>query len=305
MKVLITGGAGYIGSELVYFLAQKPEIEQIIIYDNLSNANYNLFIGLRKIPHPEKIKLVKADILDRRNLQKALQSVDVVYHLAAYVNTPFSDNNSHQFEQVNNWGTAQVVDAVEQSEVQKFIFASSVSVYGSSEKKVSESDTLHPKTYYGISKMRAEEHVERLFGKKETHIIRLGNVYGYSKNIRIRAVINKMMFDANFHNRIQINGSGNQKRAFIYMQNTVKVLASFLENDYSNKTVFNALDVNASINEVSVVLKDIFPELEMIYVNQHLPMRSIEVIPSEDFNFLDLQRDMKQNLLHYKQMFTF
>ena len=267
-KILLTGGAGYIGSELVYHLAQHPQVEKIVIYDNLSNANYNLFIGLRKIPNPQKIELIKADILDGRNLKKALQDIDIVYHLAAFVNTPFSDNNSHSFEQINNWGTAQVVDAVEQSDVKKFVFASSVSVYGSSENKVSENTPLNPKTYYGISKMRAEEHVQRLIGKKETYIVRLGNVYGYSKNIRIHSVINKMMFDANFHNRIKINGSGNQKRAFIYMKNATKILSAFVENHY-DKLIFNAVDNNYSINELVMVLKEIYPSLEMLYINQH------------------------------------
>jgi UDP-glucose 4-epimerase len=304
VKVLITGGAGYIGSELVYTLVQHPEVEKVVIYDNLSNANFNLFIGLRKIHNPQKVELVKADILDSRNLKKALEDIDVVYHLAAFVNTPFSDNNPHSFEQINNWGTAQVVDAVEQSDVKKFIFTGSVSVYGSSENKVSEQSPLNPKTYYGISKKRAEEHLERLAGKTETHIIRLGNVYGYSKNIRIQSVINKMMFDANFHKRIKINGSGNQKRAFIYIKNAVNILASFLNKTYDKK-VFNAVDNNYSINEVVSVLKEIYPELEMIYVNQHLPMRSIVVEPSPDFKHLKLQRDFKQNLLQYKEMFTF
>jgi UDP-glucose 4-epimerase len=288
----------------VYFLAQHPQVSKIVIYDNLSNANYNLFIGLRKIPNPEKIHLVKADILDSRNLKKALQDIDVVYHLAAYVSTPFSDNNSHLFEQVNNWGTAQVVDAVEQSGVKKFIFSSSVSVYGSSEQSVSVADMPNPKTYYGISKMRAEEHVQRLSGKVETYILRLGNVYGYSKNIRMQAVINKMMFEANFRNRIQINGSGHQKRAFIYIKNCTRILASFVDKTYTS-SVFNVLDQNYAINNVAGVLKEIFPHLEMIFVNQHLPMRSVEAVPSNEWNHLALNTELKPNLVEYKEMFTF
>ena len=96
MNILITGGAGYIGTELAYELEKNPEVKQIIIYDNLSRGNINLFIGSRKLSR--KIKFVQGDILDTRLLKQTLKGVDVVYHLAAKVTTPFADQNPHIFE---------------------------------------------------------------------------------------------------------------------------------------------------------------------------------------------------------------
>ena len=155
MKILITGGAGYIGTELVYELNKNPEVKEIVVYDNLSRGNINLFIGSNKLSN--KIKFIQGDILDTRLLRESLKGVDVVYHLAAKVTTPFADQNAHFFEQVNHWGTAELTYAIEESEVKKFIYTSSASVYGASSQEADEQTFPNPKTFYGISKLRGEE----------------------------------------------------------------------------------------------------------------------------------------------------
>jgi len=114
MHVLITGGAGYIGTALVEMLSQNKAVSQIDIYDNLSRANRNFFIGKNKL-NSTKVNFIQGEILDSRKLKKALKGVDVVYHLAANVTTPFSDQNPHLFEQVNHWGTAELTYAIEES----------------------------------------------------------------------------------------------------------------------------------------------------------------------------------------------
>ena len=123
MKVLVTGGAGYIGTELIYKLDANSDITEVIVYDNLSRPNYNLFIGVSKLS--SKIKFVERDILDTRNLKQSLKGVQVVYHLAAKVSTPFADQNAHYFEQINNWGTSELIQAIEESDVKKFIYLTS------------------------------------------------------------------------------------------------------------------------------------------------------------------------------------
>ena len=131
MQVLVTGGAGYIGTELVSQLIANPSVDQVVVYDNLSRPNYNLFLGLRLQRH-HKLRFVKGELLDSRALKKALKGIDVVYHLAAKVTTPFANADSHGYEQVNHWGTAEMVYAVEESQVKRFIYTSSTGVYGSS-----------------------------------------------------------------------------------------------------------------------------------------------------------------------------
>ena len=305
MKVLITGGAGYIGTELCYSLSTLDIIKEIIIYDNFSRANFNLFIGIQKIAN-NKVRLVEGDLLDSRKLKKVVAEVDVIFHLAAKVTTPFADQNPHLFEQVNHWGTAELVYAIESTSLEKFVFLSSVSVYGSTNAEVDVDSPINPKTFYGISKMRGEEHVMRLFPKMQSYIVRCGNVYGYSKSMRFDAVINKFMFDANFKGRITINGDGNQYRSFIHIDKVTSALTNILTNDLkSNK--FDLVDRTISVNELVDTLREIYPELETLYVNQHLTLRDLKVKSNETMNQLITtpKADLKEELLEFKKAFSF
>jgi UDP-glucose 4-epimerase len=278
MKVLITGGAGYIGNELVFELLKDPAVEEIIVYDNLSRRNFNLFLDTRY--EPIKVRFIHGELLDSRKLRQELQNIDVVYHLAAKVSTPLATENSHLFEQINHWGTAELVYAVEESPVKKFVYLSTTSVYGASEEMVSIDTPPDPKTFYGSSKLRGEGHVERLFEKMDAWIIRSGNVYGYSPSVRFDAVINRFMFEANFIERIQITGNGKQQRAFVHVDKLVNMLAGLLHNPLQSG-IYNFSEHNLSIEYIANVIKEIYPSLDMIFVNQHLVMREIKVLPDE------------------------
>ncbi|WMJ73050.1 SDR family oxidoreductase [Cytophagaceae bacterium ABcell3] len=307
MKVLITGGAGYIGSELVYQLSQKEDVSQIIVYDNLTRENFNLFISNSNRIGNNKVKFEFGDLLDSRKLRKVMKGVEVVYHLAARVSTPFSNVDSHFFEQVNNWGTAELVYAVEDTpSISRLIFLSSTSVYGASKTLLDESSTPNPRTFYSISKMRGEEHVKRLLDKKKTYIIRCGNAYGYTPSIRFDSVINKFMFDANFNNRISIHGSGKQTRSFINVNKVVSSLVEMRNNDMPSD-VYNLIDKNMEILDLVDVLKEIYPDLEFIFINQHLELRELQVNPETKLSkYIALpETDFKKELLAFKDRFAF
>lgn len=306
MKVLITGGAGYIGTVLTKNLVIHPEIDEIIVYDNLSRKNSNLFLGDR-MPNAEKVKLVNGDILDLRKLSKVLKGVDIVFHLAARVSTPFANVDADFHEQVNHWGTSELVSAVEESNVEKFIFSSSTSVYGASEGFINENQIPDPKTFYGISKFRGEEHVRRLMKKRNALILRCANVYGYSRSMRFDAVINRFMFDANFTKRIQIHGNGKQHRAFIHVNVLIKAMIGCLFNEVPSG-VFNVVDKNLEILDVVDVLKEIYPTLEFIFINQHLDLRQMQVDRNSKLReFVDFenQASLKDELLDFKERFSF
>ena len=308
MKVLITGGAGYIGTELVSKLAENPEIHQIILYDNLSRGSYNAFFG-KQVPNGNKIKFALAELLDMRTFKKHIQEVDIVYHLAAKVTTPYSDTDAHFYEQVNHWGTAELACAIKESNVKKLIYTSSVNVYGSHKNQVGETHSPNPRTFYGISKMRGEEHVQELLGKKDkkAFILRCGNIYGYSKNMRFDNVVNKFMFDANFSNRIQIHGNGRQVRAFISIESISNILNE-LATSCAPSGVYNVVEKNFQILDIVDQVKEIYPQLEFIFINQHLNLRTLEVKPeSELWNYISHknEKDFKQELLDFKEAFAF
>jgi UDP-glucose 4-epimerase len=305
MKILITGGAGYIGTELTHQLLQNPAVTEIIIYDNLSRKNFNLFLGHNKLPD-QRIKFVMGDILDSYKLRKVIAEVDIVYHLAAKVLTTFSNDDPHLFEQVNHWGTAELSYALENSQVQKVIYLSSSSVYGATEDQIDDATEPQPRTYYGISKFNGEKMISRLSDRLQPYIIRCGNVYGYNRSLRFDAVINKFMFDAHFTNRITIQGSGLQQRAFVHIDKVGRDLASLIFKDLPAGT-YNLVDKNLSVMDVVDSLKDVYPNLETLFILQDRKSRSLFIKPENPLNAIsDYQpHSLLDELFNFSKQFTF
>lgn len=305
MKILITGGAGYIGTELTHQLLQNPAVSEIIIYDNLSRKNYNLFLGHNKLPD-QRIKFVLGDILDSYKLRKVISEADIVYHLAAKVLTTFSNDDPHLFEQVNHWGTAELSYALENSKVQKVIYISSTSVYGATDDQIEEDTEPQPRTYYGISKYNGEKMIARLADRLQPYIIRCGNVYGYNRSLRFDAVINKFMFDAHFTNRITIQGSGLQQRAFVHIDKVGRDLATLPGKDLAPGT-YNLVDKNLSVMDVVDSLKDVYPSLETLFILQDRKSRSLLINPEGPLNAVSDYRPVSllDELYNFSKQFTF
>lgn len=302
MRVLVTGGAGYIGTELVRKLATEPAVSEIVVYDNLAREAYSLFFT--RFENPQKIRFTFGDILDTRKLKNVLQGVDIVFHLAARVSTPFAREDSHLFEQVNHWGTAELAYLIETSEVRKVIYTSSASVYGFSDVPLFESDMPRPATHYGVSKLNGENALARL-KNKNILILRCGNVYGHGSCLRFDAVINKMMFEAHYYNRISVTGSGEQFRSFIHIDLITDALAGLLTRELPSG-IYNLTDKNLAVNDVSKVLMRIYPNLEALFIEQDLQLRSLLVQPNLALKQLYKKpAELEQQLRNFKSSFGF
>lgn len=303
MKVMVTGGAGYIGNELVYRLSAEPGIKDILVYDNLCKGNYNLFTGLRKVPG-NNVRFIQADILDSRSLRSCMEGMDVVIHLAAKVETPFADQNAHDFEQTNHWGTAEVVYTAEEVGIGRLIYLSSQSVYGQGDITNTEHPRV-PNSYYSISKMRGEDHVMRLMEKIPVQLLRCANVYGYSKNLRFETMVNQFVFDAHFTNRVAVHGDPAHTVSHISVYRLVEVLARMIKRDMDSD-VYNLSHRDFSSMDLVDSLKELYPELETIFVDQHIPLYDLTMRCDERLlEMLPGGSTMTEDLVKFRELFTF
>lgn len=305
MKILITGGAGYIGYSLVkQLLEDVGQLHSITIYDNLSRRNYSFFTEA-KFDH-KPIKFIHGDILDGRSLQQALEDIDCVIHLAAKVTTPFADADAHSFDQVNHWGTAQLAYAIEKSTVAKVIYLSSISIYGNQGDPVHEQTQPNPQSFYGRSKWEGEKQLQVLNRLKEVYILRSGNVYGYNPSYRIDAVVNRFMFQANFLGKITINGNGDQHRSFIHVDKVAHAMVQVVDGKAKPGT-YNLVEHNYSINDLSAAIKTLYPSLDIIHANYNIRMKDvITQLPCIIWNDIPLpSRSFEDELLDFKHHFSF
>ena len=273
MKILITGGAGYVGYSVVRkLLDDLDRVHSITIYDNLSRKNYSFFTEA-KFDH-KPVKLIQGDILDGRSLQKALEGIDCVIHLAAKVTTPFADADAHSFDQVNHWGTAQLAYAIEKSSVSRVIYMSSISIYGDHPEPVNEETMPSPHSFYGRSKWEGENQLQVLQRDRDVIILRSGNVYGYNPAYRIDAVVNRFLFQANFTGRITINGSGDQHRSFVHVDKLATATNAAVDGKVS-PGIYNVVEHNLTINDIASSVKELYPVLDIIHANYNIRMKDI------------------------------
>ena len=178
-NILVTGGAGYIGSHIIEILIKKKF--KVFIYDNLVTG-YKRLINKKAI-------FIKGDIKNSKLLKKTIHdnNIDSIIHLAGYLNISEGQKNKKKYYRNNVIGTLNLVNACKNSNVKNIIFSSSCSVYGNIKGSVSEKRMLNPKSYYAFTKYKSEEIIKK-FEKKFNFrygILRYFNVAGASQSGRI------------------------------------------------------------------------------------------------------------------------
>ncbi len=251
-KVLVTGGAGYIGSVLVPKLIEKQYDVRVL----------DLMIFGEEVLDPvkDKCEIIKGDIRNNETLKQSLSGINAVIHLAAISNDPCSDLDPKLTKEVNYDAIISLVNISKELGVSRFIAASSSSVYGvKKEEEVTEDLSLEPLTLYSI--LKAESEKIMLEAKSENFspvCIRSATVCGYSPRQRLDVVVNILTAAAITKKEITVFG-GDQKRPNIHIDDITNLYVDLLEvpNEKISGQVFNYGDTNYTINELANLVVEV------------------------------------------------
>lgn len=243
LNILVTGGAGYIGSHVVELLVKKKY--NVIIFDNLITGHKKLI--------NERAQFIKGDIKNFNKLSKVIKNfkINSIIHLAAFLNVSEAEKNKNKYYKNNVIGTLNLVKACENSNVRNIIFSSSCSVYGNVNGSVKETAKTNPKGYYAYTKLKSEKIIEE-YSKKLNYkyiILRYFNVAGASKSGKIgqiershgQLIKNLAITSLKKNPKINIYGKdyntrdGTCIRDYIHVSDLAEIHAKFIQHQFKNK----------------------------------------------------------------------
>ena len=234
MRVLITGGAGFLGSSLANRLG--AEGYTVLVLDDLTAGDPR-----RLEP---RILLTRGDVKDVPRLWTLLQGVDCVYHLAARVRVPESVYYPSEYNDVNVGGTVAVMEAMRDTGVRRVVFASSGALYGEqAHQPIQEGQPPNPNSPYGVSKIAAEHYVSTLgtLYNIETVSLRIFNAYGPGQELppSYPPIIPQLLKQAQTGGSLVIFGDGSQTRDFVFVDDVVEALLLAATATNVNRAVIN------------------------------------------------------------------
>ena len=256
-SVMVTGGAGFIGSHLVDFLLEKGF--HVIVYDNLSTGKLN-FLKLATT-QSERFKLIHADLLDQKKLSESLKNVEIVFHLAANADVRFGLEHPSRDLTQNTMATFYLLEAMREQGVKKIVFSSTGSVYGEANVIPTPEDAPFPiqTSLYAASKLACEALISAyaegygvkgylfrfvsILGERYTH----GHVVDFYKQL------------TEHPDRLSVLGNGQQKKSYLYVKDCIEAIWTALTHTNQKINLFNLgtdeyVTVNDSISAICEVM---------------------------------------------------
>lgn len=243
LNILVTGGAGYIGSHVVEILVKKKY--NVFIFDNLITGHKKLI--------NKKAKFIKGDIKNLNRLSEVIKNFNInsIIHLAAYLNVSEAEKNKKKYYKNNIIGTLNLVKACKNSEVRNIIFSSSCSVYGNVNGSVKETTKTNPQGYYAYTKLKSEKIIKH-YSKKLNYnyfILRYFNVAGASKSGKIgqiesshgQLIKNLAIASLKINPEVNIYGNdyntrdGTCVRDYIHVSDLADIHLKFIQNQFTKK----------------------------------------------------------------------
>lgn len=250
-KVLITGGAGFIGSHIVEKLLENNY--NVIIIDNLSSGS------IENIPNSDTLKLYQLNI-EKDDLELVFQkeTPDYVIHLAAQTSVNFSISHPYYDANMNVMASIKLLELCKKYNIKKFITASSAAIYGNPKYlPIDENHPTEPMSQYGLSKLTMEKYI-KLSGIPYI-IFRFSNAYGprqkSSKESGVVAIFNNAMKN---NEPINIYGDGEQIRDFIYVEDIANICIKAINSNVENEIINFSTNKGVSLNQLFKVMKSLY-----------------------------------------------
>jgi nucleoside-diphosphate-sugar epimerase len=290
-RVLVIGGAGYIGSALLpKLLSQGYQVRllDLLLYGVDPIAPY--------LEHPN-LEVIQADFRQVDSVVAAMQEVDAVIHLGAIVGDPACALDEGLTLDINLMATRMIAEVAKGTNVQRFIFASTCSVYGASDQMLDEHSETRPVSLYARTKAASERTLRKMADDRFSPVIlRFSTVYGLSGRYRFDLVVNLLTAKALVDGEITIFG-GNQWRSFVHVDDAATSIMHVIEadSDVIRNQIFNvgSNEQNYSILQIGEMIHDNVPAARMVN-------KSDEVDPANyKVNFNKIQR-----LLDYRPSWT-
>jgi UDP-N-acetylglucosamine 4-epimerase len=262
MKILVTGGAGFIGANLVQHLLQQPDVEKIRVFDNLATGALK---NIEEFETNKKFQFVQGDIRDYDSCLLACDGIDLISHQAALGSVPRSINDPLTTNNVNITGTLNIFTAAKEKKIKRIVYAASSSTYGDHSGLPKVEDKIgNPLSPYAVTK-----YVNELYATVFANVygmeligLRYFNVFGPKQNPQgAYAAVIPLFIKAVLNNEPPlINGDGEHSRDFTFVENAVQAntLALFTQKKEAINQVYNiAYGTRTSLNEVFEMIKEI------------------------------------------------
>ena len=273
-KVLVVGGAGYVGGAVVDSLRNYHDVR---VFDNL----------LYEDSYLKDVEFVRGDVLDFNLIKPHLNWADTVIWLAAFVGDPACAVNPDLAMDVNYKSTENLIKNFDG----RIIFPSTCSVYGAQEGELDENSAVNPLSIYASSKLMAEK---LLIQRGNVLIFRLGTLFGISDRyarLRVDLVVNVLTIRAKIEKRMRIFG-GEQYRPLLHVQDVANVILPHIDSNQFG--VFNLHSENLTIKEVAKAIQQVVPESTIEYTETTFQdSRNYQVSSQKAFNMLGFQPRLK------------
>ena len=249
MRILLTGGSGYLGSVLTRKLLTNGY--HVRILDNFLFGKGSL----KDIQDNKKLELVAGDIRDLSIVGKSLKNIDAVIHLASIVGTQSAELDSKVSTEINFMATRNIAELCKIYKIKQFIFASTCSVYGAQpDLLIAENSEVDPMDSYGLSKFQSERAILQTYDYPT--ILRLGTLFGASHRMRFDLAINLFIAQAMNKEKLTVFG-GEQWRPFLHVDDAAEAF-SFAVEDKMEGT-YNVVWKNLTINQMAKDVKKLIP----------------------------------------------